>query len=176
MMVESCWSPFDSDVGDVLKWSLSNQVDKLKCVPLADLVEKQRKGACCFSEWGPLQMALLSGSEETVGIILHALANSVPWGHEVPPELRFVELGVLLHRSHHWLWREEKSPNMYALVDRIQKDGWKVHQTCPWEVQRVLVAGRKQVGCVWSLVPRDILHLILRMSSEVVFVEKKKGN
>lgn len=37
-------------------------------------------------------MALAGGSEKALVVVLHAVANSVPWGHSLPLELVHVNL------------------------------------------------------------------------------------
>lgn len=170
-MDNSCWTPFDKDYSHELRWAYTGCWQNFQYVPYHVVVERQINGPCCYTAWGPLQMALVSGCEVTVSLVLSALANSVPWGHEVSKRLRCVNLKVFEEKQP-W-YGMFYSPNHPTLVERIRR-GWKAYQICRWDVQKVIVAGRKQQGCVWSMVPKDVAVLILKMASEVVFEERKE--
>lgn len=169
-MYNSCWDPFFRQSSDELRWAYEGYWENFQYVPFHVVAELQEKGPCCFFRWGPLQMAIASGCEVTVHLVLFALANSVSWGHVVPNKLRLVNLKVF-ELKHPWS-TARYSPKHLTLVDRL-RCGWKIYQLCPLDVQRVLVAGRKQERCVWSMLPKDLFLLILRMASEVVSQEQK---
>lgn len=169
--MESCCSPFDKDFDHTLSWAFRGDLQNLQRVSYDVVAEHQKSGVCCFRRWGPLQMALAGGCEKAVIIVLHALANSVSWGHPLPPELVHVNLQVLETPTLRRCWsKDDWSPSVTCLIERFRK-GWKAYQTIPWGVQRVIMAGRRQRDCVWWQLPRDLVILIFKQSSVVRFLE-----